>query len=316
MTHAIHAEFTSTIGMFRNLSELTIRGYSFHPDFCRTLASLPKLAAMDQLKSLAYLLAGDVRQFNIREIDEDDEQRQEIEKYTPVNLMLLQRYSRRAYPLFPKLERLMFFVKGTEALPFADEHAWRDRRDWETVADGASEAGSGDEITNIEEDEGTEDFGDGDEDDFSELQKIFDLSPQDVEQTKSNSEGGNGCVSVHSPEDETVGQSYEDLELGSFKDFVFYLANNCIPLPHNIRDLTICQIPRAPNDESTVSDPEILSVVKKLGARYPGLNKVLIGLNRCAWERTNGVWKRSGKKAAYSASSSLEILLGIPNSLW
>ncbi|KAJ7930123.1 hypothetical protein B0H13DRAFT_1859250 [Mycena leptocephala] len=46
LSRIINTEFSSTIGVYINLSELTITGFRFSPDFCQTLASLPKLTMM------------------------------------------------------------------------------------------------------------------------------------------------------------------------------------------------------------------------------------------------------------------------------
>ncbi|KAF8213908.1 hypothetical protein K438DRAFT_1802511 [Mycena galopus ATCC 62051] len=41
LTRAISAEFRSSIGVYTNLSRLTITGFQFTPDFCQTITSLP-----------------------------------------------------------------------------------------------------------------------------------------------------------------------------------------------------------------------------------------------------------------------------------
>lgn len=40
-----------------------------------------------------------------------------------------------------------------------------------------------------------------------------------------------------------------------------------------------------------MSDADISAVVEKLGARYPRLSKVIVGIRARAWKRKEGVWK-------------------------
>jgi hypothetical protein len=56
------------------------------------------------------------------------------------------------------------------------------------------------------------------------------------------------------------------------QDFMSALANDLLPLPRNIRTLSISLILAQGSKES---DTGISSVVEKLGARYPGLRKVI-----------------------------------------
>ncbi|KAJ7129324.1 hypothetical protein C8R44DRAFT_776523 [Mycena epipterygia] len=211
--------------------------------------------------------------------------------------------------IFPKLKRLVFFLRNTEESP-SEPHP-----DQESEEEGDQESqGEGDWETVAGSEVGDDDIGDVPDVDqmlLSEagaqglaltlLRDLLNVSAQNIDQNLPESDGHHcdGCddcsessetsESIDWPEDE-ASRTYDDLKLDSFEHFMSSLGNDCIPLPRNLRCLGIGQIPRAFN-EKYMSDADISSVVEKLGARYPRLSKVIVGIRARAWKRKGGVWK-------------------------
>ncbi|KAJ6466694.1 hypothetical protein C8R47DRAFT_35847 [Mycena vitilis] len=202
--------------------------------------------------------------------------------------------------LFPKLKRLALFLQDTRPSADDDESVG----DWETV--GGSSEGSADEVIDVDEDDGyrsDQSTGWMPARMFNHLLRNQGENPEATSEDDDEEHSGHECSDCESDTSTSTDGSeselgdvvanpktYEDLKLSSFQDFISSLANDSIPLPRNIRTFCIGQIPRCSRDKS-MTDADITTVIEKLGARYPGLKKVVVGIVPRAWKRKGGVWK-------------------------
>ncbi|KAJ6515506.1 hypothetical protein C8R45DRAFT_1205749 [Mycena sanguinolenta] len=217
---------------------------------------------------------------------------------------------------FPKLKILMFILPNTRE----DEDYQSDGEsdgDWETVG-GSSNIGSDDEIIDVDENENENENGNR-ETPWMSLNDLGNLilgaqgarldSELGGEHPRVSSDCASDCSSECSSEcssdaSESVDweseagaptndKIYEDLKLKTIEDFISALGNDLIPLPRNIRELYIGTLPSIfpSSKEITMPDTEMSFVVEKLGARYPGLKKVVVGFQPRLWKRKNGIWK-------------------------
>ncbi|KAF7355645.1 F-box domain-containing protein [Mycena sanguinolenta] len=214
---------------------------------------------------------------------------------------------------FPKLKYLMFILPNTRG----DEEHQSDGEsdsegDWET-ANGSSSIGSADEIIDIEGDGNDPSHLDDWETPWMTLNDLGDfvLGAKGVvldseegrcgdcsSECSTQSECSSECSSDTSESIDWSGapaneKIYEDLKLKSIEDFILALGNDLIPLPRNIRELYIGTLPIIfpGSKEMSMPDSEMSFVVEKLGSRYPGLKKVVVGFQPRTWKRKNGFWK-------------------------
>ncbi|KAJ7044655.1 hypothetical protein C8F04DRAFT_1069076 [Mycena alexandri] len=201
--------------------------------------------------------------------------------------------------LFPKLKRLVFFLRDTGAPPEAaidlDEAVTWDM----IIADVLGEASDDHGV----DDEGTDHL---DQDwipltvssllaaQHQEMLSGGNATERRCEDCDNNSASGysDGAASLEGPEvevDAYQGKTYEDLKLDSLKDFMRSLANDTTPLPRNIRHLGIALVPSAGG--AAMPDADVSPVVEELGALYPALRKVMFGYSPRAWKRKDGVWE-------------------------
>ncbi|KAJ7752845.1 hypothetical protein DFH07DRAFT_825177 [Mycena maculata] len=195
--------------------------------------------------------------------------------------------------VFPKLKSLMFFLRNTGTLQTNEIHS--DEEDWETVDGSVDDADDG--VVDIQQDDGGAAQILGEQGlAYNILKTLLTMSvgqTSAVDDALQREDSDDDCKSdtIEWPPDDAGGsRTYEDIKLDSFEHFLVSLGNDSLPLPRNIRYLGIAQIPRAPN-EKTMSDADISSVVEKLGARYAGLRKVVVGIVPRAWEKKRGQWK-------------------------
>ncbi|KAJ7437806.1 hypothetical protein B0H11DRAFT_597863 [Mycena galericulata] len=204
--------------------------------------------------------------------------------------------------LFPQLKRIMFFLRNTGAVQTDGGHSDEESEgDWETVDGSVDGEDDSDEVIEAQQDD--EMLGE----DLAQhlLQSLLSMTAQDMaymhavmpkgedappRDDDEKSEYSDRSEEIEWPEDETTAsRMYEDIKLDSFEHFLLSLANDSVPLPRNVRYLGIGQIPRARNEKS-MSDADVSFVVEKLGNRYPGLSKVLIGKRPRAWTKKRGQW--------------------------
>ncbi|KAJ6539706.1 hypothetical protein B0H19DRAFT_1269989 [Mycena capillaripes] len=204
--------------------------------------------------------------------------------------------------LFPKLKRLMFFLLDTRSVPSEEPHTDEGSEGgWETVG-GSSGVGSDDEIIDFSEHDAQDsEVSTG----WMPLNSLLNMEGAQREtMLEIEDEGEHHCedcdctsdtsADTDGPEDEAAVKQkvYEDLKLDSYEDFILSLGNDSIPLPRHIRTLCVGQVPVSMHfKEKSMPDADVSSVVEKLGARYPKLNKVTVGFPYRVWKRKGGVWK-------------------------
>ncbi|KAJ7780894.1 hypothetical protein B0H16DRAFT_601517 [Mycena metata] len=222
--------------------------------------------------------------------------------------------------LFPKLKRLVFFLRDTAAPPEgADNLDEAIGNPW-GLDDELDEAGFDDHGV---ADEGADDPNEGwmplssflgaqqhapvaggDLDDLDEPH-CEDYCDDDCD-GDSTSDASDAAEVPEVEDDVYQGKTYEDLKLDSLKDFMRSLENDTTPLPRNLRHLGVALVPSA---AKPIPDAEIVPVVEKLGARYPALRKFMFGFSPRAWKRKDGVWKHP-KAEEPMAFHPFRIMLG------